>query len=209
MGRDRTREIEWWSSGMHMYPCVPRERRSNVQVMHNYNTEGVPPQAHTHAATDTSTKKGRESDTGRESAQTTRAATSRRPEDIEESLVRHLHGPERPHPLLARLLLLEKLLLSRDIPAVALGEHILSDLRDGGRSDDLVADARLDAGLRRWRGGTYDGRISFFTYSVCFRIALPSSSLARVFPSSVRTGPSGGSNDKSPRERARHNRSPT
>src|SRR5215813_1322284 len=47
-------------------------------------------------------------------------------EDREERLLRDLDAADRLHPLLAGLLLLEELLLARDVPAVALGEHVLA-----------------------------------------------------------------------------------
>src|SRR5690348_8086597 len=65
-------------------------------------------------------------------------------QDREEGLLRDLHAAYRLHPLLAGLLLLEELLLARDVAAVALREHVLALRLDGLARDDLRADGSLD-----------------------------------------------------------------
>src|SRR5919108_3661591 len=63
----------------------------------------------------------------------------------EKRFLRHLDATDLLHPLLSLLLLLEQLALARDVPAVALGEHVLAL-----RLDRLASDhARSDRGLDR------------------------------------------------------------
>ena len=60
-----------------------------------------------------------------------------------ERLGRHRDGTERAHALFAFLLFFEELLLSCDIAAVALGEHVFSKRLDRLAGDDLAADGSL------------------------------------------------------------------
>src|SRR5579862_6416518 len=64
-------------------------------------------------------------------------------QDREEGLLRNLDATDGLHPLLARLLLLEQLLLARDVAAVALGEHVLAQRLDVLARDHLRPDRRL------------------------------------------------------------------
>src|SRR5882757_9108961 len=63
----------------------------------------------------------------------------------DEGLLRNFHPPNGLHPLLAFLLLLEKLALAGDVTAVALAKHVLAD------GPDVLArnDSRTDRGLDR------------------------------------------------------------
>src|SRR5207244_38980 len=61
----------------------------------------------------------------------------------DEGLLRDLHLTELAHLVLALLLLLEKLALSRDVAAVALGDHVLPQRADRLARDDAPADRRL------------------------------------------------------------------
>lgn len=65
-------------------------------------------------------------------------------EHSHEGTLRDLDCTDLPHPLLAFLLLLEKLSLSGDITTVALCGHILPDLLDSLTGNDLGADSGLD-----------------------------------------------------------------
>src|SRR5207244_8582013 len=65
----------------------------------------------------------------------------------QERLLRDLHRSDRLHPLLAFLLLLEKLALARDVAAVALGEHVLAHRLLRLARDHPAADGRLDGHL--------------------------------------------------------------
>src|ERR1017187_8014550 len=53
-----------------------------------------------------------------------------------EGLLRDLDAPQLFHALLALFLLLEELLLARDVPAVTLREHVLAQRFHGGACDD-------------------------------------------------------------------------
>src|SRR5215208_1708998 len=68
-------------------------------------------------------------------------------ENGQERLLRNLDGADLLHALLPLFLLLEELALARDVPAVALGEHVLPEGGDGLPGDDLVADGGLDRHL--------------------------------------------------------------
>src|SRR6266849_4680513 len=67
------------------------------------------------------------------------------PQHGEEGLLWDLDGPHHLHALLAFLLLLEELLLARDVAAVALGEHVLALRLHGLARYDLAPDGGLDA----------------------------------------------------------------
>ncbi len=58
-----------------------------------------------------------------------------------------MHLAHQAHALLSLGLLLQQLLLARDVSSVALGQHVLHHGRDVRRGDGLVADARLDRNL--------------------------------------------------------------
>ena len=62
----------------------------------------------------------------------------------EECFLRHFHGADALHTLLAFFLLFEELALTGDVTAVALGEHVLTHCLHGGAADDLSADGALD-----------------------------------------------------------------
>src|SRR4029078_7877178 len=62
----------------------------------------------------------------------------------DEDVARHLDAPDRLHLLLAFLLLLQQLALTRDVAAVALGEHVLALGLHGLAGDDLATDRGLD-----------------------------------------------------------------
>src|SRR5262245_52210143 len=70
----------------------------------------------------------------------------------DEGLLRDLHLAELAHALLAALLLLGQLALSRDVAAVALGEHVLPERADGLAGNDASADRRLDGDLEEVGG---------------------------------------------------------
>src|SRR5665213_4422939 len=65
-------------------------------------------------------------------------------EHREERLLRHLYPADLLHALLALLLLLEQLALTRDVTAVALREHVLAARLHGLARDDPRPDRRLD-----------------------------------------------------------------
>ena len=69
-----------------------------------------------------------------------------------EGLLGHVHPPDRLHPLLALLLLLQKLALAGDVAAVALGQNVLSHRLDRLASDDPAADGGLDGDLELLAG---------------------------------------------------------
>jgi hypothetical protein len=60
------------------------------------------------------------------------------PQRRNKRLLRDPHGPIFPHPRLALLLLVEELLLSRNVAAVAFGGDVLAQRRDGFAGDDLA-----------------------------------------------------------------------
>ena len=62
----------------------------------------------------------------------------------QERALRNLDLAELAHPLLAFLLLLQQLLLARDVAAVALGQHVLAQRLDVLARNDVGADGRLD-----------------------------------------------------------------
>src|SRR5258705_8600451 len=68
-------------------------------------------------------------------------------EDGEEGLLRNLHPPDLLHALLPLLLLLEELLLPRDVAAVALRGDVLPHRLHGLARDHLGADGGLDRDL--------------------------------------------------------------
>src|SRR2546428_11344332 len=87
---------------------------------------------------------------GRSAAGFHRETPGRRLVDLEESekgLLGDVHPPDLLHPLLAFLLLLEKLALARDVSAVALGQDVLAHGRDVLAGDDPAADSGLDGHL--------------------------------------------------------------
>src|SRR5690606_10821527 len=65
----------------------------------------------------------------------------------EESLLRDLDAANALHALLAFLLLLEQLALSRDVAAVALGEHVLAQRANALARHHAAADRGLDGDL--------------------------------------------------------------
>src|SRR5467141_1999740 len=67
------------------------------------------------------------------------------PQHGEEGFLWDLDRPHHLHALLAFLLFLEELLLTRDVAAVALGEHVLALRLHGLARDDLAPDRGLDA----------------------------------------------------------------
>ena len=73
-------------------------------------------------------------------------------EDGHERLGGHLDRSQLAHLLLAFLLLLEELLLSRDIAAVALGKHVLAERFYRFAGDDLGADGGLNRDLKELAG---------------------------------------------------------
>ena len=85
------------------------------------------------------------------------SATSSRPnfsglllsdlEHGEERFLRDLDLADVLHALLAFFLLLEQLLLARDVAAITLGEHVLAQRLDGRAGDDMAADGRLHGDL--------------------------------------------------------------
>ena len=72
-----------------------------------------------------------------------------------EGFAGHGNGTEGTHPLLAFLLLLQQLLLTGDVAAVALGQHVLTDGLDGLTGDDLAADGCLDGDLKLGTGNVF------------------------------------------------------
>src|SRR5262245_36479574 len=62
----------------------------------------------------------------------------------DEDVAGNLDAPDRLHLLLAFLLLLEQLALTRDVAAVALGEHVLALGLHRFAGDHLAADRGLD-----------------------------------------------------------------
>src|SRR5574340_560416 len=71
------------------------------------------------------------------------ASLAARLEHGEERLLRDLNAPDGLHPLLAGLLLLEKLLLARGVAPVALGGHVLAQRLDRLARDHLRSDRSL------------------------------------------------------------------
>src|SRR5947209_11799897 len=65
----------------------------------------------------------------------------------DEGRLRDLDVADLAHPLLALLLLLEKLLLAADVAAVALGQHVLAQRADRLARNHPAADRRLDGDL--------------------------------------------------------------
>ena len=61
--------------------------------------------------------------------------------------MRDLDLAELAHPLLAFLLLLQKLPFASDVTAIALGEHVLAHRLDRLAGDDTAADRGLDRDL--------------------------------------------------------------
>src|SRR5687767_3379077 len=65
----------------------------------------------------------------------------------QERFLGNLDGADALHALLAFLLLLEQLALARNVSAVALGEHVLTEGLDRLAGDDARANRRLDRHL--------------------------------------------------------------
>src|SRR5206468_12838289 len=65
----------------------------------------------------------------------------------DEGLLRNLDPADGLHPLLAFLLLLQQLALTRDVAAVALGKNVLTDRANRFPGDDPRADGGLDRHL--------------------------------------------------------------
>ena len=61
-----------------------------------------------------------------------------------EGFLRHFHITHLTHPLLAFLLLFQKLFLTADIAAIAFCKHVLAHRLDGFPGDNLAADCRLN-----------------------------------------------------------------
>src|SRR3954451_182807 len=61
----------------------------------------------------------------------------------QERFLRDLDAADALHACLAGLLLLEELALARDVPAVALRQHVLAHRADGLTSNDVRANGRL------------------------------------------------------------------
>src|SRR5207245_8930470 len=74
------------------------------------------------------------------------------PQYRKKGLLWDLHGSHHLHPLLAFLLLLEKLALAGDVTAVALREHVLALCLHRLARDDLPADRRLDPDVEHLLG---------------------------------------------------------
>ena len=70
-------------------------------------------------------------------------------EHCEECLLRNLHGTHLFHPLLSFFLLLEQLAFARDVAAVALREHVLSERLHGCARDDFLPDRCLYDDLKK------------------------------------------------------------
>src|SRR4051812_47100737 len=70
-------------------------------------------------------------------------------EDGEEGFLRNLYGAYLLHPLFSFLLFLEQLALARDVAAIALREHVLSQRLHRGARDHLVPDRRLNRHLEQ------------------------------------------------------------
>ena len=73
-------------------------------------------------------------------------------QNCHKGLGRNGNGTEGAHTLLAFLLLLQQLLLTGDVAAVALGQHVLADSLDGFAGDDLAADGSLDGDFKLGTG---------------------------------------------------------
>src|SRR5215813_10032280 len=96
---------------------------------------------------------------GASSAKSNRAARSRRSpraagtgrarssifhlQDGEKRFLRNLDGADLFHALFARFLLLQQLTLARDVPAIALRQHVLAQRLDRLAGDDIGTDRRL------------------------------------------------------------------
>ena len=74
------------------------------------------------------------------------------------------HRTKGTHSLLAFLLLLQQLLLSGDVTAVALGQNILTQSLDGLAGDDLAADGGLHRDLKL---GAWDVLLQLFSDLSC------------------------------------------
>src|SRR5262245_11510657 len=70
----------------------------------------------------------------------------------QERLLWDLHRPHLFHPFLSFFLFLQQLPLPGDVAAIALGEHVLAERRNGFPGDDLLADGRLDDDLEQLAG---------------------------------------------------------
>ena len=73
-------------------------------------------------------------------------------ENSHKGLLRNLDGTNRLHALLSLFLLFQKLALTRDIAAVALGEHVFSARLHRRAGDDLVTDSALDGNFEQLPG---------------------------------------------------------
>src|SRR6185437_15308343 len=65
----------------------------------------------------------------------------------QERLLWNLHLSELLHAFLAFFLLLEQLALAADVPAVALGQHVLTQCLDRGARNNMTADGCLHRDL--------------------------------------------------------------
>src|SRR5450759_5212765 len=81
-----------------------------------------------------------------------RVATSVKAQHRHEGLLRDLDIADALHPRLTRLRLLEELALARDVAAVALGDDVLAECRDGLAGHDLAPDGGLDRDLEHLSG---------------------------------------------------------
>src|SRR6266550_1540225 len=70
-------------------------------------------------------------------------------QDRQERLLRDLDRPHLLHPFLSLLLLLEQLALARDVAAVALGGHVLTQRADGLAGDHFGPDRETVRPLRK------------------------------------------------------------
>ena len=66
---------------------------------------------------------------------------------VHEGILRNLHVADHLHPLLSFLLLLQKLLLTGNVAAVALGKDILAEGADSFAGNDSAADCSLNRDL--------------------------------------------------------------
>src|SRR3954451_1481359 len=88
----------------------------------------------------------------------------------QECLLRDLDAADALHALLAGLLLLEQLALAGDVPAVALGEHILAHRADGLTGDDVGTDGRLHGNFEHLaRDELLEAGDERSTFSLCAR----------------------------------------
>ena len=84
-------------------------------------------------------------------------------------LVRYLDRTELAHLLFTLFLLFEKLLLTGDITAVALGKNVLAHCLDGLSRDYLAADCRLNGYFKKLTRNVF---LELFNYLSCSCIRL-------------------------------------